>query len=699
MKVSFKYLLNYINLPNNIAELQNLMEDIGLEVKRIDFLEDDTLFTLELLANRGDHHSYVGIAREIHGRTGWNLRLPHMICAEQFRNLNLVEVKTDKCLNYVLTEIIKGPHSSELSTDNKQMIELSGINLITPAVDISNFVNLEIGQPLHAFDADRIIGKIQVREAGYGEKAQLLFSTDMNEVPEGTIVIADDEKILAIAGVMGCETSKPTKDTTRIYLESATFDPVRVRKAAKYFGIQSQSSIRFERGADPSLAIDGTIRALDLFNEIGWHSTAQVSVEKKWDFVKPDLILNLSDVNAYFEASIPFNKMLEILIRYGFKVVKTDDNIENIYSVAIPPHRIWDIQNVKDIYEEIARGISYKSLPSSLPSNVRAVQPQENLIKKVKVENLLIGQGFYEVFTDGFYSDTHRAKTRITTESTLWKHVGIINAGDKAYALLKNNTLVQAMELIVTNLNVKNSNIKAFEWTRIFTPNKSSENGLCDEELVLAIVAFGKAETPNWNTRSKDIDVFYLKGLVEEIANLLNLELDIKPIENNSELEGVSELLHTARRASITCQGKPVGILGEVHPEVCFSWGVKSGRPYFLQLSQEIFEKVPNERVYIHPSNLQVVIRDICLLLPKGLEAGEIIAFFEMNSTWISKVEIEDVYSSDSTRGRNAITFSLNFSLALANKNNFTGEEINQETERLVSLALLKYQNFEIERR
>lgn len=697
MKISVNSLRQYVELPDDIDQIRDLMEDVGLEVKRSEVSPDDVTFTLELLANRGDHHCYAGLAREIYGRTGWKVSLPSFSNQNETKKTGIVSVETDYCLNYVLTELKKNtPTEKPLPSDKARMIEVSGTNLVSAPVDVTNFVNIELGQPLHAFDADKIKGTVRVREAKDGEKALLLFATETVDVPEGTIVIADDEKILAIAGVMGCEDSKPTEDTTRIYLESATFDPVKVRKAARHFGIQSQSSMRFERGADPALAVGGTERAIELFSHLGWKVNGPISVEKTWKVEPTILTLRVAGVNDYFETSFTDEKVISILERYGFSLEKNDD----AYLVTVPSHRIWDVKETKDLYEEIARGIGYNALPATLPTAAGGVQSLENLKRKERVESLLVGEGFYEVFTDGFYSETHRNKTGITEGHPLWDHVGILNAGDKSYSLLKNNTLTQAMELVLTNIHVKNQNIKAFEWTRTFHPNKEAQNGQCDERLVLWAIAYGESKTPAWDGKGKPVDVYYMKGLVEEVSNILDIPLEIKQCENDAEISPVGVCLHPTRRAEILWNGKTVGVLGEVHPDVLDSWGVKSGRPCFIELSQEILGLTPSQREYVPPSNLHPVIRDICLLLPQGLHAKQVADYIQENSAWLSEVNIHDVFNSQAaTAGKNAVTFSLNYSLEKAQKDKFTGEEINQETERLVGMTLEKYKKFQLERR
>lgn len=698
MKISINQLRNYIDLPKNTSVLIRLMEDIGLEVKKVEHVDNDHVFTLELLANRGDHHSYVGIAQEIHGRTGWAKKSVDIPSILPVASTSLADVKTESCLGYVVAEFVKNDadnDNAELTLAQKHMIELSGNNTVSPAVDVTNFVCIELGQPLHIFDADKVDGKITIRETVQGERARLLFSEDYTDLPEGTIVIADDSKILAIAGVMGCEDSKPTGETSRIYLESATFDPIKVRKIAKHLGIQSTSSMRFERGADPELAVTGAKRAYALLQQLGWTNSDGIQISKILDYETPTVLVSLDGINGYYGTSYQQDFVTDILQRYGFTVQSVDD--QNI-KVLVPSHRIWDVKNEKDIYEEIARGVGYNDLPSLLPAASGAL-PAPSIVCKRNVEELLIGQGFYEVFTDGFYGDRHRTRLGISEGHPLWNHVRTINAEDKSFSLLKNNTLMQALELVQTNLNGRNPNIKAFEWTRTFHPNKQAANGLCDERLVLWAIASGSTRSRSWNETEKKVDIFYMKGLVEELSNMLSIRLEIRQATDDKDILPVGSCLHPTRRATIYWHDKMIGVLGEVHPDALSGWGIKNARPCFIELSQDILEATPSERRYVPPTSLHPVIRDVCLVLPNGLAASEVADYMKQQSAWLNDVCITDVFNSDSTDFKNAVTFSLEYSLSRAKKDMFTTEEINDSTEHIVSETMGKYKGYSLERR
>jgi len=699
MKVSVNLLRQFIDLPSDWEVVRDAMEDAGLEVKRAEPTNDDVIFTLELLANRGDHHSYQGIARELHGRTAWPFHKRDVPALGIASETHFVNVVTSDCLTYCLAEFFLPAHEQHkpVPTALQKMVELSGANAVLPVVDVSNLLNIEIGQPLHVFDADKIDGALTVRLSTNGERAMPLFAEEALILPEGTMVIADNSKIVAIAGVMGCQPAAPTEDTRRIYIESATFDPVKIRKTARQLRMQSLAATRFERGSDPSLTVQALDRAGQILHSMGWLSEGKILAPKLWQPKSLLLSLSVERLNAYFDSSLSRQDIALILRRYGFDAIGNarKDQID----VQVPPHRYWDVQEVQDLYEEIAKGIGYNSLPSSLPSSAAGVLPSPELSLRRLIDDLLVGEGFYEVFTDGFYGEKHRARLGISEDHPLWNHVRTINAEDKAYSLLKNNCLAQAVELVQTNINVRNPNIKAYEWTRTFHPSTEADNGLCEERLVLWMVASGNVYPKTWDAKGKEADVFYMKGIVEEIANLSSLPLEVKQFDNDGDISPTGSRLHPTRRASIVCEGRRVGILGEVHPDILSLWGVKYARPCFVELSQDILKSTPSVRQYVPPANIHPIIRDVCLLIPHGLAARDVADYMCAQSDWLDEVDISDVYKSIVTDWKNAVTFSFHYNPSKAGKTHFTGDEINRVTDGVVTQTIRRFRPLNLERR
>jgi len=682
MKISVNILRNYIDINGPISSLVDIMEDVGLEVKRNTAKKDDNILTLELLANRGDHFSYKGIAREIYGRTKWRLKDLSVENMSLDNSHSFVQVTTDKCLAYSLSEFSLVNNTLKLPDLYKNIIEVSEGNVISTAVDITNIVGLEVGQPLHVFDADLIEGSLVVRESLPGEKADILFSDAPVELPEGSIVISDDRNIHAVAGIIGCKSSAPNENTKRIYVESASFDPVVIRKTSKSLGIQNHSSMLFERGADPALMVYGLSRASYLFKQAGWENVGGIRVYKEWEYSRKSVSISIKDFNNYFGCSYSFDELSERLSRYNFVIKNFDGHMEAL----IPSNRIWDIKESKDIYEELARSIGYNEFPATLPVTI-GIKKSKFLKKKNSVEEFLIDNGFYEVFTEGFYGEKNIINLALKVESSLHNHVKTVNAEDRMFSYMKNNTLSQALDLIKVNSNFKNYNIKAYEWTKIFCPNPNADNGLCDEKEVLWMISCGNSNEKTWNGNNDPVDVYYMKGIVEEIAEMLDIKLEFRVNLDDSKYESVSvgECLHPTRMAYIYHKEDCVGILGEVGPRALKATGIKSVRPYFIELSRALLNIETCGRKYIHPSSLLPVNRDICLLLSKDQETKTIIDFIIDKSDWLQDIYVSDVYFLDDSSNNKAVTFSLSYSLENIGKEKVTVDEINTHTEFLIS--------------
>lgn len=687
MKVSLNGLLRYITpkelaLPEHWGQLHDMLEDIGLEVKRVEHGENDIVFTLELLANRGDHHCYMGLARELHLRTAWPLSLPDLAEIAPRGDAPLAVVQSEACLAYTLSEYHLEGEQQELPAEMRGLIELSGTNLIAPAVDITNFVNIEMGQPMHVFDADKVKGQVVVRDSKPSETALLLGASKEVTLPENTLVIADSEKVLAVAGVMGCETSKPTRESRRLYLESGTFAPVPVRKAARALGVQSLASARFERGADPSLAINAVARAHYLLQACGWNSK-EVGVSASYNAPLGHISLSVLSLNHYFATDFTADALIEILKRMGSGSVEQQ---EDTLRVQIPARRMWDLATEADLFEEVARAVGYNQLPSVMPTTAAGARPSLEQRRLEEVEQLLIGEGYYEIFTDSFYSDQDVARLGPLSEGhPLLRHVRINNSESKAYSLLKNNNIVQALGVVETNARIKNTQVKVFERNKRFIPKASAQNGLCIEHEVIWGLALGEAAPTTWQKKGTLVDVYLLKGLVERLGARLGLDFCISP--THEPCHPYLDLLHPMRSAVIRVGGQSgpvVGVLGEIHPAVVKAYGLKSARPCFFEIDRAALTALPKIQPYKTVQMILPVKRDLCFGLYQQQSAGYIAELLYKSSEWLDRVEITDLFNiKDDIESVRAVTFSLYLDPLLAGKEVFSGAQINDEIERL----------------
>lgn len=679
MKISLNILKSFIKLDEDLNKNISLLEDVGLEVKKLDKTENDVLLTLELLTNRGDHHSYEGLAREISGRTGDIPAVMPSIDVAPHDNPDLFSIDTDSCLAYSLTKYKCDENTTQKDLDKfyLNMLDVSGVNHICPAIDVTNVVNLELGQPAHVYDADKIKGQIVIRKSVAGEKADLMFQKGEIELPEGITVISDDEKILTIAGIIGCEGAAVDENTKNVLFETALFDPVDVRKASKKLGIQTMASIRFERGGDLSAIQKAVNRATYLYNQVGWKNEGGMNFKQNVVLPERQISISAEKASDYLDYDLTDKEIVDRLSRYGFKVEKDKENL----NFTVPTHRIWDVEFPVDLYEELGKSIGYNNLVNVLPVATIGAKSSYKEEQKDLVDNCLVNEGFFEVFTDSIYSNAHKDKMCLEAEDPLNKHISITNAQDKGYSVLKNNCLTQAVELVEKNLRVRNKDVKAYEWTRVFTPDSSAENGVCDETKILWGVVNGNAFSEHFSYKDVPSNPLYLKGLISKMS--LNLGVGLKfNTDINVKEQPVANLLHPLRRMQITdMSGKTIGIFGEVHPKVLFAYGIKNERPCYFQFDSEALLSLPQrERQYEQPSELLPTNRDICLEVPERYPAGSLIDDIKNSKEHpISRVELTDIYQPEGTKDRK-ITYSIDYQ---AGKKAFVAEEVNNWTAAL----------------
>ncbi len=677
MKLSTAVLARYTTIPSDLKALRDLLDDVGVEVKRLDTSGTDPIFSLELLANRGDHHCYAGIAREIHGRTGAGLTLPECAVLTAGASPVPLRIESELCLRYTAT-LLTCTESGRPPDAVLAPLAAAGIHSLTAPVDATNLSNIELGQPTHAFDADKIVGGITVRLSRPGEQAWLLFTDAPKPLAAGTLVIADDEKILAVAGVIGCEDSKTTAETTRLLLESACFDPVTVRKAKRALNINTDAATRFERGSDPGLTLVGAGRVAHLLcAHAGWRIVGTSGDTGAWTDPARTISLKTTQAAAFLGMPLTDEEVAERLSRYGFDLTATDAG----FSVRVPPGRLWDVEFRADLYEELARSIGYNNTPIILPPVSMGAKATSRELRRERVEEVLLGQGFYEVITDGFYGKEVRERLLLSETHPLWKHINNLGSLERGYSLLKNNALAQAVSGVADNLRVRHTDIKMYEWTRTFHPDATAENGTCTERSLLWAAVCGLSRATSWAEKSRPADPLFLKGIVADLARELELPLRFGPADPTDPLHGC---LHPNRQAAILLDGVRVGIFGEVHPAIVEAHRIKRARPCYLEIDADALQQ-PSRRVgYVEPSVFQPLVRNLAFSLPVRVEAGEVIgALTGAGPDWLTDIAITDRFDyTEDDRALRAITFELTFS---NDDNTRSSDEVNTLLSDLVA--------------
>ncbi|HKR64926.1 MAG TPA: phenylalanine--tRNA ligase subunit beta [Thermoanaerobaculia bacterium] len=663
MKILLEHLRTHVDMPASARASRELLDDVGIEVKTVDTTALGTIFNVELLANRGDHYCYEGIAREVSGRTGAPLRYP------QARALNAhpadasrVKIESPLCLVYTITELFAPDAKQPLPTELLAPMLAADMNPTLAPVDASNLTNLDLGQPTHAFDADTIDGPITVRLSRKGEKAWMLFTTEAVEIPEGTLVIADDSKILGIAGVIGCVESGITEKTTRILLESACFDPVAIRIASRQLNQATDAAARFMRGGDPTLPLVGAARVAYLLEKHCGYRVGNAYTAGEWKNPQRTITVDVPKMRRFIGAELSALDMADRLTRYGFAVEPEP------FVVTVPPHRLWDVHFEADIAEELVKSVGYNNTVVTLPHVEMGALPShaENVI--ARVSEVLVAEGFYEIFTDSFYGRKTRERLGLTEGDELWAHVETQNSIEKDYSLLRNNTVAQALDALATNVNVKNANVKMYEWARIYLPDFS-------ERAILWALANGRDRGPFWGDKGRAADAIYVKGIVEQLRLELRIDLRIGAADGHR----LARFFHPGRCAGIRLGDRVVGIFGELHPSLLQRFDIKRQRPVYFEIETEALFATPLPRVYTEPAARQPVVRNVAYAIPSGITAAQVRdAMVEAAPAFLREIRIVDLFELPDAR---AVTFEIEY----LSEEALTGETINAATEAMMA--------------
>jgi phenylalanyl-tRNA synthetase beta chain len=700
-----EHLRTHIDMPASAREARELLDDVGIEVKSVETSSVGTVFNCELLANRGDHYCYEGVAREVSGRTGGQLHYKKLHKLEVHpADATLVKIESPLCLVYTVTELSRGDASATLPSEVLAPLIAADVHSISAPVDASNLTNFDLGQPTHAFDADTIDGPITIRLSRKGEKAWMLFTPEAVEIPEGTLVIADDSKILGIAGVIGCVESGITDKTTRILLESACFDPVAVRIASRQLNQATDAAARFMRGGDPTTPLIGAARVAYLLEQHAGYGVGRSYTAGEWKNPQRRIDVDVAKTNRFIGTELTPMAMAERLTRYGFtvEVPEGDESAagsrqsavdlhpstadarasstadrrpptaDSVIGVTVPPRRLWDVHFEADFAEELLKSVGYNNTPITLPHVQMGALPShaENIAERVS--EVLVAEGFYEIFTDSFYGRSVRERLGITEGDPLWPHVEMQNSIERNYSLMRNNTIAQAADALAVNLNNKLANLKIYEWARVYLPDLS-------EQGILWALANGRDRAPSWGDKGRPADAIYLKGIVEQLRLELRIDLQFGPTDGHR----LERFFHPGRRAGIRLGEKLVGILGEIHPRLLQRFDIKRQRPVYLELETDALLSAPLPRVYTDPASRQPVVRNVAYAIPSGIPAAAIRdALASAAPPFLREIRMVDVFEiPNDPQGARAVTFEIEYLSDQA----LTGETINAATEAMMA--------------
>ncbi|HWR06098.1 phenylalanine--tRNA ligase subunit beta [Sporomusa sp.] len=644
--------------------------EVGIDIRTALGL-DDVVLEFELTANRADCFSIIGIAREIAVLTGAALRKPMLnlkeVGVEKANSLTNIQI-TDPglCPRFaarVLTNIKVGPSPAWI----QHRIQAAGMRPINNIVDVTNFVMLELGQPMHAYDYNLLARhSLVVRKANPGEKLTTLDGIKRELEPD-MLVIADAVQAVGIAGVMGGLATEVTANTQNVLLEAAAFKGVSVRRTSRALGLRSEASGRFERGVDTANVIKALDRAAKLLEDMGACQVCPGIVDVYPDMQLPKQVtFTPEQINKYLGTDIPGSTMKDILKQLGFAV----DVLAEKFTVTVPTWR-GDVTLPADICEEIARIYGYNNVPSTTPSGNLAQGKQsynQTIVDKVKA--VLTGCGFLEIISFSFTHPDAFDKLNIPASSSLRHAIQVLNPITDDFPLLRTTLLGGVMDTIVRNLSRKNEEFKLYEIGAIYLPEELPLKELPQEPLMLCGAIIGKRHPLAWNQTRDMVDFYDAKGSVEAI--LEGLRIDGYTVE-----AAVNPSLHPGKTALIKIANDVLGTVGEVHPEVLNAYEINR-KVYLFELNMEVLVKHAVIKPGYHAlPKFPAITRDLALVLPESVPAGDITqAIIASAGPLLSTAQLFDVYTGQQVpAGFRSLAFSLTFR---ANDRTLTDAEIDE---------------------
>jgi phenylalanyl-tRNA synthetase beta chain len=631
MIVNYNWLSEWVDIKCKPEELAELFAGIGIEVEELEKTHQDTIFKIDITPNRGDLLSVIGLAREIAAKKGKKLkkRIEYKFaCENKNKKINVTIQSKEDCPRYTASPLdnIKIGTSPSFITER---LEKCGIRPLKNVVDITNYVLLETGQPLHAFDFDKLNGGITVRRAKNGEKIVTLEEEE-KKLSKEDLIIADDEGPIALAGIMGGLESGIGENTKRIVLESAFFKPSLIRAASRRLKISTESSYRFERTADMYMVGYAAYYATGLFEKYANGKIMGKIIDTNPNpTLSKKILFSYGKINDLLGMKVEKKKSTKILENLGFILSsKTGDKAE----ASIPSHRN-DLKIEEDLIEEIGRFIGYDNIPLRFKySNYKPVWVENKEI--VEIKKIMVRLGFWEAINIPFiepYWASGEKKEAIYLENPMWS--------DKP--ILRNSLIPGLLENVKRNLNRGEEIVRIFEVGRVFS--KGNE----EEENVGGVI--GGYTLKNWYENDREADFYDIKGLVEAFLK------EIK-ISDYAFQDCKVPLFIKERALSVTSGGKVCGTFGLVDQEVC------KGNVFGFEFSLKKLIKSKKEKRYTKVSVFPPLKRDISIIIGEKTPFKEIQTLLDHSTKQKAHIKLIDVYHANKIgNDKKSMTIRLEF--------------------------------------
>lgn len=629
---------------------------IGLDIKEALML-DDTVYEFELTANRADCFSMVGLSREFGIMTNQKALFPVIMVNENGESIEgkaSVAIEAhDLCTRFtsrLVTNVTIEP--SPLWMQNR--LRNSGIRPINNVVDVTNYVMLELGQPMHAYDYDCVADHTLIaRRAKAGE---ILTTLDGNEreLNESMLIIADTKGPIGVAGVMGGLTSEVTDKTTNVLFEAAVFNGPSIRRTSKALGMRSEASGRFERGVNHKYTAYAIDRAAQLLQQIC--PSCKVSVGVIDVYPEPveqrTVTFTAEQINDYLGTSIEKDRMVDILTKLEFGITESGDTIE-----ALVPTWRDDVTGMPDIAEEVARIVSYDNIAPTIPVAILSsggMTPKKALTKEVT--HYLAHAGLSQIITFSFMHKDGLTNMMLPEGDNRYTAIPILNPISEEFPYMRTTLVPAVIEAAKRNIAQQNKDLWLFETANVYEPKALPLTEVPHERPMACGIMMGKVTEAAWNQAQRDTDFYDVKGVVDGLLAKLGLtQFDIQPSSESYYHPGVS--------AHYTVNGVTIANYGELHPQVVKNFDLY-GKVYMFEIDLEavLSITVPPFR-YQSFSKFPGTSRDLAIVAPVSVTSGEIVALIkEHGGEYLESVSIFDVYEGEHIEaGYRSLAYNLQF--------------------------------------
>jgi phenylalanyl-tRNA synthetase beta chain len=654
MKVLLSWLREYVDIPYTVEELEDRLPMLGLGIEGVERLGDDAVVDLEIPANRGDLMSVLGVARELAaaGRTTVRPPVPRVTeAAEPVTERTGVDVQdTMLCPRFtarMIVDVRVGPSPAGIA----QRLEASGVRAINNIVDVTNYVMLEMGQPMHAFDYDLLRGgRLVVRPGRPGEPLMTLDGVQRTLDPQ-TLVVADAERAGGVAGVIGGGNTEISERTTCVLLEAASWDPAMIRRTSRRLGVRTESSARFERGIDTAGILAVQDRAITLMQELAGGEILRGVIDVYPRPLSPRAVdLRWPAVGRLLGIDVPEDEGVAILRSLGFMVERRS----GILRVAVPFFR-RDVEREEDLVEEVARHYGYDHIPAVMPVEATA---QGSVAPSLRVDELvrttLVRAGLVEALTLSLTNAGALDALDLPLDHPWREMPALLNPMVEDHTHLRTTLLPGLLNAARANTNRGVADIRLFELGRTF----HGVDGEIDERRRLAILMTGATQDGTWNLPPEAVTIgfYHLKGVVEALLRELHVEgWTISP--------DCLPWLHPGRTARLSINGHVVGSLGELHPDVAAHYDLPAG-VYLADLDMEAFLEYAQLTPRFTPvPRYPAVRRDVALLLARPVPSSEVVAVIRSaGGALLEEVRLFDVYEGAPVpAGERSLAFALTF--------------------------------------